>query len=71
MTCNSDLASAPLRSGNYDWRVLTQMVLHHRRELVLANLLALLGTLASAPIPLLMPLLVDEVLLDKPGALVA
>ena len=45
-------------------------MLRHRRELVLANLIAILGTLVSVPVPLLMPLLVDEVLLEKPGALV-
>jgi ATP-binding cassette, subfamily C, bacterial len=60
-----------VRSTPYDWRGLTRMVLSHRRELILANLLALLGALISVPMPLLMPLLVDEVLLDKPGVMVA
>ena len=44
------------------------MVLAHRRELLLANLIAILGTLAIVPVPLLIPMLVDEVLLNKPGA---
>jgi ATP-binding cassette subfamily C protein len=43
------------------------MVLEHRSELVKANIIAILGTFISVPIPLLIPLLVDEVLLDKPG----
>jgi ATP-binding cassette subfamily C protein len=60
-----------LRSQPFDWRELTRMVLRHRRELISANLLALVGTLMSVPLPLLMPLLVDEVLLDKPGQMVA
>ncbi|MBY4676988.1 ABC transporter ATP-binding protein/permease [Marinobacterium sp. CAU 1594] len=47
------------------------MALEHKRELVLANIIALLATLASVPLPLLMPLLVDEVLLDQPGVVVA
>ncbi len=47
------------------------MVTGHRRELVLANLIAVLGTLVSVPVPLLIPLLVDEVLLGKPGKAVA
>ena len=47
------------------------MALHHRRELMLANIIAVLGALTSVPIPLLMPLLVDEVLLDHPGITVA
>jgi ATP-binding cassette, subfamily C, bacterial len=69
-TCTVDLPE-PLRNQPYDWRVLTQMVVRHRKALVLANLLAVLGTLVSVPMPLLMPLLVDEVLLDKPGVMVA
>lgn len=47
-----------------------RMVLSHRRELITANIIAILGALVSVPVPLLMPLLVDEVLLDKPGALI-
>ncbi len=58
------------RDRPYDWRELTRMVTGHRRELILANVIAVLGTLVSVPMPLLMPLLVDEVLLDKPGAIV-
>ncbi len=46
------------------------MVLSHRRELITANIIAILGALVSVPVPLLMPLLVDEVLLDKPATLV-
>ncbi|HEC07128.1 MAG TPA: ABC transporter ATP-binding protein [Thiolapillus brandeum] len=46
------------------------MVLSHRRELITANIIAILGALVSVPVPLLMPLLVDEVLLNKPGTLV-
>jgi len=61
----------PPREGPYTWRDLLGMVLDHRRELVLANLIALLGALASVPIPLLLPLMVDEVLLDRPGGIVA
>lgn len=47
------------------------MVLGHRRELALANLIAILGTLVIVPVPLLIPMLVDEVLLNKPGAALA
>ena len=41
----------------------------YKKELLLANIVALLAALAAAPAPLLMPLLVDEVLLHKPGYL--
>ncbi|MCW8907085.1 MAG: ABC transporter ATP-binding protein/permease [Sedimenticola sp.] len=43
------------------------MVLAHHGELVKANIIAILGTAIAVPIPLLIPLLVDEVLLEKPG----
>ncbi|OQK18704.1 ABC transporter ATP-binding protein [Methyloprofundus sedimenti] len=43
------------------------IVRQHKKELVSAQLLAILATLATVPVPLLMPLLVDEVLLNKPG----
>lgn len=59
---------APAR---YDWDFIVRIALQHRRQLVLANLVALLATLVAVPLPLLMPLLVDEVLLDRPGPLVA
>jgi len=47
------------------------MVLSHRKELITANIIAILGTMVSVPVPLLIPLLVDEVLLDKPGTLIS
>ena len=46
------------------------MITRHRRELISANLIAILGAAVSVPIPLLIPLLVDEVLLNKPGSTV-
>ncbi len=66
MNSESPAASAST-AGRYQWRDVLAMVLSHRRELVLANLIAVLGTAVAVPIPLLIPLLVDEVLLHKPG----
>jgi ATP-binding cassette subfamily C protein len=63
--------STAVRSREYTWSELTRMILAHRRELIAANLIAILGAVASVPVPLLIPLLVDEVLLDKPGRTVA
>ena len=54
----------------YTWRWVLDRVLAHRRELAVAHVVALVGVIAAVPIPLVMPLLVDEVLLHKPGALV-
>lgn len=50
---------------------LWQVIRGYKRELILANLVAILATVASVPLPLLIPLLVDEVLLDQPGAITA
>ncbi|MCS0046688.1 MULTISPECIES: ABC transporter ATP-binding protein [Vibrio diabolicus subgroup] len=46
---------------------LITQVKKHKSKLIIANLIAVLATLISVPIPLLMPLMVDEVLLDKPA----
>lgn len=60
-----------LRQTPFRWQELTSMVFAHRRELTLANGIALLATLVNVPVPLLIPLLVDEVLLHQPGAVTA
>ena len=39
----------------------------HKKTLLFANFIALVATLVSVPIPLLMPLMVDEVLLNQPA----
>jgi ATP-binding cassette subfamily C protein len=57
--------------AEFDWQRLRRMAMGHKRELWQAQLVALLATLMAAPLPLLMPLLVDEVLLEKPATLVA
>ena len=64
-------SNEPVRSAIYTWTELIQMISRHRRELISANLIAILGALVSVPIPLLIPLLVDEVLLNQPGTAVA
>jgi ATP-binding cassette subfamily C protein len=47
---------------------LITQVKKHKSKLVFANIIAIIATLISVPIPLLMPLMVDEVLLDKPAS---
>jgi ATP-binding cassette subfamily C protein len=56
--------------AQYHWRDLFRQVLDHRKELVTANLVAILAALISVPIPLMIPLLVDEVLLHKPASMI-
>ncbi len=53
------------------FRDLLQLVLQHRRLLVVANIVAVMATLSIVLLPLLMPLLVDEILLDDPGKVVS
>ncbi|WP_418139905.1 ABC transporter ATP-binding protein [Oceanimonas smirnovii] len=53
------------------WSGLISMMRRHKKLLIKAHLLAIAGTLLAVPVPLLMPLLVDEVLLDQPGTLIA
>jgi ATP-binding cassette subfamily C protein len=59
-----------MRSTPYSWSEVTSMVLGHRNELFKANIIAILGAVVAVPIPLLIPLLVDEVLLEQPGVAV-
>lgn len=53
------------------WRGVLNEVLRHRRRLAWANLIAVLAVLAAVPVPLVLPILVDEVLLNRPGAFIA
>ena len=63
------MTASPQRpdASKLDWAYIRSIVHEHKRELVLANIVAILAALAAVPVPLLMPLLVDEVLLNKPG----
>ena len=55
----------------YTWDYIYRIALQHKKELFTAHIIAVLATIASVPVPLLMPLLVDEVLLDRPGVTIA
>lgn len=50
------------------WGEIRRLALQHKRALWTANGVAVLATLCSVPIPLLLPLLVDEVLLGHAGS---
>ncbi len=54
-----------------NWAYILDIVRQHKRTLVAANLIAVMSALLSVPVPMLMPMMVDEVLLDKPGSIVA
>lgn len=55
----------------YTWSYIFDIARAHKNTLVKANIIAMLSALISVPIPLLMPLLIDEILLDKPAEMVA
>jgi len=52
------------------WRGITDELIIHRTRLLQANFIALLAVMAAVPVPLLLPLMVDEVLLHHPGKMV-
>lgn len=58
------------RNRTYNWQYILMIASEHKREIVYANIIAILATLANVPVPLLMPLLVDEVLLNNPATVV-
>lgn len=55
---------------SYTWRRIYELTLKHKPQLVKAHVIAFFAMLATVPLPLLLPILVDEVLLDQPGWLV-
>ena len=54
-----------------DWQRIIGLAAPHKATLIQAHLIAVAAAAILVPVPLLMPLLVDEVLLDQPGQIVA
>ncbi|QWF72490.1 ABC transporter ATP-binding protein [Methylomonas paludis] len=54
-------------SAEFTWQYIFNIARQHKKQLLIGHLLAVLATMLSVPVPLLMPLLVDEVLLNHPG----
>lgn len=50
---------------------LYDQVKQHKKKILVANLLAIVVTLLSVPIPLFIPFIVDEVILGKAGNFIA
>ena len=59
----SDTKATPDTTDQLSWADIRALVLRHKKALWTANGVAIMATLCSVPIPLLLPLLVDEVLL--------
>ena len=51
----------------YSFKNLVKEIKKYKKEFILAQIVAIIATLISVPIPLFMPLLIDEVLLHKGG----
>lgn len=66
----AEQAEVTIPAAGYNWKYVVSIAREHKRALLVANIVAVLSVLASIPIPLLFPLLVDEVLLQQPGILV-
>ena len=69
MTSKSQTSEQELPKETYTWRYLKNIALLHKKELITANIIAIIATLLFIPIPLLMPLLIDEILLDPSSTL--
>ena len=52
------------------WKSLLEQSRPYRSKIILAQFIALLAVLVSLPIPLMFPLLIDQVILEKPAAFV-
>ncbi|HET8806762.1 MAG TPA: ABC transporter ATP-binding protein, partial [Methylophaga sp.] len=57
--------------NSYHLKGILLQALRFKKHLIKANFIALLATICAVPVPLLLPLMVDEVLLNQPGASVA
>jgi len=67
MTATESSSETP----HYGWSYLLGIARQHRRTLVIAHIIAAAAVVSAIPIPLLMPLLVDEVRLGRPGIVVS
>jgi len=65
------MTTAFTRQEVLSWAAILREVKAHRLDLLKGNLIALLAVICSVPVPLFLPVLVDEVLLSKPGTFIA
>jgi ATP-binding cassette subfamily C protein len=63
-------STSTAKNPAFAWKTIFHWALEHRSALIQANIVAILAAAVSIPLPILLPLLVDEVLLHKPGFLV-
>lgn len=59
------------QENSYQLTGILKQALGYKKHLIKANIIAVLATICAVPVPLLLPLMVDEVLLNQPGPVVA
>ncbi len=51
----------------YTFKNILHEALKHKKYIIIAHIIAIFSVIISLPIPMMIPLLIDEILLDKPG----
>lgn len=69
MTRNHPNSNNKENQTYFSWDTIFQIALEHKKDLFSTHIIAICATISSVPVPLLMPLLVDEVLLHNPGVI--
>jgi len=70
LCCKIRIMKDQAHSSHISWQQIYQAAKSYKRDLWQANIIAIFAAVLSAPVPMLMPLLVDEVLLEKPSFLI-
>jgi ATP-binding cassette subfamily C protein len=58
------------QAAPFSWNYIFQIAGEHKKALIYSHIIAIFAMIASVPVPLFMPLLVDEILLHKPGLII-
>jgi len=58
------------QAAPFSWNYIFQIAKEHKKALIYSHAIAILAMIANVPVPLFMPLLVDEILLHKPGLII-
>ncbi|MCU7939945.1 MAG: ABC transporter ATP-binding protein/permease [gamma proteobacterium symbiont of Bathyaustriella thionipta] len=56
---------------SFSFKRIIESAIQYKKQLIYANIIAIVAALLSVPIPLILPLMVDEVLLNKPAESIA
>ncbi|MCP3850354.1 MAG: ABC transporter ATP-binding protein [Gammaproteobacteria bacterium] len=59
-----------VNKDGFSFNQIISSAIQYKKQLVYANIIAIIAALLSVPIPLILPLMVDEVLLNKPASAV-